>query len=109
MDDDLNISRYNKIDTTKKLDKEPLWDFVGLEDSRIFRWEGDLYISGVRRDTTENGQGRMELSKIEVTEDAVKEVSRVRIDPPKDPNSYCEKNWMAITDITLAWHYVKMV
>ena len=45
MDDDLNISRYNKIDTTK-LDKEPLWDFVGLEDSRIFRWEGDLYISG---------------------------------------------------------------
>ena len=67
------ISRYNKIDTTK-LDKEPLWDFVGLEDSRIFRWEGDLYISGVRRDTTENGQGRMELSKIEVTEDAVKEV-----------------------------------
>ena len=53
--------------------------FVGLEDSRIFRWEGDLYISGVRRDTTENGQGRMELSKIEVTEDAVKEVSRVRL------------------------------
>jgi len=104
MDDNLDISRWNKIDTTK-LDKEPLWDFVGLEDSRIFRWEGDLYISGVRRDTTENGQGRMELSKIEVTEDAVKEVSRVRIDPPKDPNSYCEKNWMAITD--MPWHYVK--
>ena len=57
-------------------------DFVGLEDSRIFRWEGDLYISGVRRDTTENGQGRMELSKIEVTEDAVRSF-KSSIDPPK--------------------------
>lgn len=104
LDDDLNISRYNKIDTTE-LDKEPLWDFVGLEDARIFRWEGDLYISGVRRDTTTNGQGRMELSKIIVEEDSVREVSRVRIEPPKDPNSYCEKNWMPIID--MPWHYVK--
>lgn len=104
LDDDLNISRYNKIDTTE-LDKEPLWDFVGLEDARIFRWEGDLYISGVRRDTTTNGQGRMELSKIIVEEDSVREVSRVRIEPPKDPNSYCEKNWMPIID--MPFHFVK--
>jgi len=47
----------------------------------------------------------MELSKIIVGEDYVKEVSRVRIQPPKDPNSYCEKNWMPIPD--MPWHYVK--
>jgi hypothetical protein len=104
LDDSLKITRVNKIDTSE-LDKEPLWDFVGLEDARLFRWGGDLYISGVRRDTTTNGQGRMELSKIIVGEDYVKEVSRVRIEPPKDPNSYCEKNWMPIPDMD--WHYVK--
>jgi hypothetical protein len=104
LDDSLKITRVNKIDTSE-LDKEPLWDFVGLEDARLFRWGGDLYISGVRRDTTTNGQGRMELSKIVVGEDYVKEVSRVRIEPPKDPNSYCEKNWMPIPDMD--WHYVK--
>jgi len=104
LDDSLKITRVNKIDTAE-LDKEPLWDFVGLEDARLFRWGGDLYISGVRRDTTTNGQGRMELSKIVIGEDYVKEVSRVRIEPPKDPNSYCEKNWMPIPDID--WHYVK--
>lgn len=104
LDESLRISRVNKIDTSE-LDKEPLWDFVGLEDARLFRWEGDLYISGVRRDTTTNGQGRMELSKIVVGEDYVKEVSRVRIEPPKDPNSYCEKNWMPIPN--MPWHYVK--
>jgi hypothetical protein len=104
LDESLRISRVNKIDTSE-LDKEPLWDFVGLEDARLFRWGGDLYISGVRRDTTTNGQGRMELSKIIVGEDYVKEVSRVRIEPPKDPNSYCEKNWMPIPDMD--WHYVK--
>jgi len=104
LDDSLKIKRVNKIDTSE-LDKEPLWDFVGLEDARLFRWGGDLYISGVRRDTTTNGQGRMELSKIVVGDDYVKEVSRVRIEPPKDPNSYCEKNWMPIPDMD--WHYVK--
>jgi hypothetical protein len=104
LDDSLKITRVNKIDTSE-LDKEPLWDFVGLEDARLFRWGGELYISGVRRDTTTNGQGRMELSKIVVGEDYVKEVSRVRIEPPKDPNSYCEKNWMPIPDMD--WHYVK--
>ena len=104
LDNDLKISRCNKIDTSTH-DKDPLWDFVGLEDARIFRWEGDLYISGVRRDTTPNGQGRMELSKIVVGEDYVKEISRVRIEPPNDPNSYCEKNWMPILD--MPFHYVK--
>jgi hypothetical protein len=104
LNSDLDITRFNQIDTSE-LDKEPLWEFVGLEDARIFRWDGDLYISGVRRDTTTNGQGRMELSKIIVGDSYVKEISRVRIEPPNDPNSYCEKNWMPIIDHP--WHYVK--
>ena len=98
LDDDLNITRYTKIDTSRFDTYEPKWDFVGLEDARLFRWEGKLYTCGVRRDTTPNGQGRMELCEIEVTDSAVTEVSRFRIPPPKDPNSYCEKNWMPVLD-----------
>ena len=103
LDGDLNITRYNKVDTTKFDTYEPQWDFVGLEDARIFRWGGKLYLSGVRRDTTKIGQGRMELSEIIVDKDSVIEISRVRIEPPKD--SYCEKNWMPVMD--MPFHYVK--
>lgn len=105
LDEDLNIARSNKIDTSKFDTYEPMWDFVGLEDARIIRWDGKLYISGVRRDTTTNGQGRMELSEIEVTEDSVIEISRFRIPPPQNPDSYCEKNWMPILD--QPYHFVK--
>jgi hypothetical protein len=104
LDDNYNIIRYDKIDTSKFPEKE-LWDFVGMEDARLFRWDGKLYTSGVRRDLDTIGTGRMELCEIVVTEDKVEEVSRFRIPPPKDPNSYCEKNWMPILD--LPYHYVK--
>jgi len=98
LDDDLNIVRLNKIDTSTFDTYEPLWDFVGLEDARLVEWKGKLYITGVRRDTTTNGQGRMELSEIQVLKDSVVEVSRFRIPPPNDKNSYCEKNWMPVVD-----------
>jgi hypothetical protein len=98
LDDNLNISRYNLIDTSSFDTYTPQWDFVGLEDARIVRWEDDLYITGVRRDTTPHGEGRMELSKIEVKESSVVETARFRIPTPRDPNSYCEKNWMPILD-----------
>lgn len=104
LDDEYQISRYNKIDTTKFKEKE-LWDFVGLEDVRIFRWNEKLYTSGVRRDTDKVGTGRMELCEIEVSEDSVVELSRFRIPPPSNKKSYCEKNWMPILD--LPYHYVK--
>jgi hypothetical protein len=97
LDKNFNIIRYNKIDTSMFPEKE-LWDFVGLEDARIFRWEGKLYTSGVRRDLDAIGTGRMELCEIVVSDDNVKEISRFRIPPPNDPNSYCEKNWMPILD-----------
>lgn len=104
LDDNYNIVRYNKIDTSRFPDKE-LWEFVGLEDARIFKWNGKLYTSGVRRDLDTIGTGRMELCEIVVNENSVEEISRFRIPPPKDPTSYCEKNWMPILD--KPYHYIK--
>ena len=104
LDENYNISRINKIDTSKFLEKE-LWDFVGLEDVRLFCWDGKLYTSGVRRDLDTIGTGRMELCEIEVYDDKVVEISRSRIEPPNNPDSYCEKNWMPFLDIP--YHYIK--
>lgn len=105
LNDSFEISRFNKIDTSKFDTYEPMWDFVGLEDARLIEWNGRLFTSGVRRDTTTNGQGRMELCEIEVRDDSVVEVSRWRIHPPNDKNSYCEKNWMPVAD--RPFEYVK--
>jgi len=104
LNDEYNISRITKIDTSSFPEKE-LWEFVGLEDARIFEWEGKMYTSGVRRDLDTKGTGRMELCEIDIREDEVKELSRVRIEPPNNPNSYCEKNWMPVLD--KPYHYVK--
>ena len=102
---DLNLNRVTKIDMSFGDTYEPKWEFVGLEDARLVRWDGKLFITGVRRDTTTNGQGRMELSEIRVNGDTVKEISRFRIPTPMDPKSYCEKNWMPILD--KPFHYIK--
>lgn len=102
----LMISRYTEVDSSA-FDVSPMWTFVGLEDARLVEWEGVLGMCGVRRDTTTNGQGRMEFSEIEIDEDdwKVREVSRWRIPAPGPDDSYCEKNWMPITDTP--WHLVK--
>jgi hypothetical protein len=94
----LEVTSHTKIDTSRFDTYEPMWDFVGLEDARIVKWNGKFFITGVRRDTTTNGQGRMELSEIEITAESVVEVARYRIEPPNDPDSYCEKNWMPVMD-----------
>lgn len=104
LDENLDFKYYYPIDTSK-LDQKPLWEFVGLEDGRIVKWDNKIYLSGVRRDTTPNGQGRMELSEIEYSSQGVKEVSRFRIPAPGPDNSYCEKNWMPIAD--MPYHYLK--
>lgn len=104
INDDLQVSSFTKIDTTK-LDVEPIWEFVGLEDGRLTRWNNKLYLSGVRRDTTPNGEGRMEMSELEIKDKKVSEISRSRIQPPVDLTSYCEKNWMVVTDMPN--HFVK--
>lgn len=104
LDDKYEITRVDEIDTSKFPDKQ-LWEFVGLEDVRIFCWDGKLYTTGVRRDLDTIGTGRMELCEIEVHDNRVVEVSRVRIEPPNNQKSYCEKNWMPILD--LPYHYIK--
>lgn len=100
----LEMTRYQKIDTSAFPDMD-LWDFVGLEDARLVRWEGDLWYTGVRRDTTPNGQGRMELCRLEVTPEKVTQTHQYRIENSENPTSYCEKNWMPVLD--RPWEFVK--
>lgn len=97
------IRRISQVDTSK-LDIEPVWEFIGLEDARLVKWYGNFYLCGVRRDTKPNGEGRIELSEIEIRRDVVKEVARWRIEPPI-AGSYCEKNWMPVLD--MPFHFVK--
>ena len=106
LDKDYNLINFTKVDYSR-FDVPPIWEFVGEEDCRITQWDGNYYLIGVRRDTTPNGQGRMEYSKIELdkTNWTATEVQRVRIPPPVDVNSYCEKNWMPILD--MPYHFVK--
>lgn len=104
LDESLNIKKFDTIDTFL-FDQKPLWEFVGLEDGRLINWNNEIYLSGVRRDTTTNGQGRMELSELQIDSDRVLEVSRHRIPAPGADDSYCEKNWMPIID--MPYHYLK--
>lgn len=97
---------FTKINTSK-LDVAPLWEFVGLEDARVVKWNNKIYLCGVRRDTTTNGQGRMEMSEIEYDSDSKtwNEVNRFRLDTPYSTDTYCEKNWMPIND--KEFHFIK--
>jgi len=104
LDSELNIEEFHQVDTSE-LDEKPLWEFVGLEDSRIVKWDGKYFLCGVRRDTTRNGVGRMELSELKYVSEKVKEISRQRIPAPGKDDTYCEKNWMPILD--QPYHYVK--
>lgn len=104
LDENFKIKKSNIIDTSF-LDSEPIWNFVGLEDARIVKWNKKLFISGVRRDTTTNGQGRMELSEITIDENKVIEKERIRIPSTGKDDSYCEKNWMPVLDFP--YTYVK--
>lgn len=105
LNQDLSIINYGVIDTSA-LDVPPVWEFTGEEDCRLVQWEGKYYVIGVRRDTKPNGEGRMELSEITISDDfTIKETSRIRIPAPDPDTSYCEKNWMPILD--QPYHFVK--
>jgi predicted GH43/DUF377 family glycosyl hydrolase len=93
------LHNLSKVDTSN-FDTKPWWEFIGLEDARLVKWD-DVYLTGVRRDTETTGIGRMELSKIKDN----KEMSRFRIPTPNNKESYCEKNWMPILD--MPFHYLK--
>jgi beta-1,4-mannosyl-glycoprotein beta-1,4-N-acetylglucosaminyltransferase len=95
LDDNLDITHCYAVDTSA-LDQPPLWEFVGLEDVRMVSWQGNIYYCGVRRDTTTNGEGRMELSHIDCDSVPPREISRHRMPAPGENRSYCEKNWMPV-------------
>jgi hypothetical protein len=85
----------------------PVWEFVGLEDARLVKWDNKYYMIGVRRDVKPNGEGRMELVEIKINKKkwGAKEKSRIRIPAPGKDNSYCEKNWYPIVD--KPYHFIK--
>jgi hypothetical protein len=104
LNDQLELEDVKKVDTSR-FDVDPKWEFVGLEDARLVRWNKKLYMCGVRRDTTTNGVGRMEMSEIKISKKGINEVSRTRFPAPAPDTSYCEKNWMPILD--MPFHFVK--
>lgn len=94
-----------KLVDDSEIEHTPVWDFVGLEDGRLVKWNDKIYLTGVRRDVKPNGEGRMELSEIQSPFDNPKEVSRVRVKHPyNEEEAYCEKNWMPIKDFP--YHYM---
>lgn len=94
----------NIVDSSQ-IEHEPVWEFVGMEDGRLVKWDDKIYLTGVRRDVKPNGEGRMELSEIEDPFGSVKEVSRVRVKhPTNEEEAYCEKNWMPVK--SLPYHYI---
>ena len=100
--DTLFIEDFSKVDTSEH-DIKPIWEFIGLEDSRVVRWDNKLYVSGVRRDVKDNGEGRMELCELSYNSEECREVSRLRIEV--DPHTHLEKNWMPILD--MPYHYIR--
>lgn len=105
MNKDLEVTDYSKVEMLNL--HTPIWEFHGLEDARLVQWNKQYYLIGVRRDTTTNGEGRMEYSWIDIDKDSwsIKETKRVRI-PAPDPNtSYCEKNWVPVID--KPYHFIK--
>ena len=103
LDENLNQIDYHKIDTTK-YDKEPLWDFIGQEDVRIFRWDNKFYTCGVRRDIDTIGTGRMEMCEVIPNDGGFKEITRDRIEVP-EKDVYLEKNWMPVLD--MPYHFIR--
>ena len=94
IDENFNITSGNYVEMLNL--HKPNWEFEGLEDGRLVRWEGNLYLIGVRRDIKNNGEGRMEMSYLD--DRTFRELGRSRIPTPNYKESYCEKNWMPILD-----------
>lgn len=84
----------------KMKERKHQWEFHGLEDIRVVRWNGILYGIGVRRDDNPTGRGRMELCELDEDFNEVKSVKMKAV----DENTYCVKNWMPITD--MPYHFI---
>jgi len=104
LNENLELEQYNKVDTSQ-FDLKPQWHFIGLEDCRLFKWNSKYYICGVRRDDNTTGSGRMQLQELDIGIDYVKEINRHKIPAPGNNKSYCEKNWMPVSDTP--YHFIK--
>jgi len=104
---DSNLNMVNAQRVKMALDTgKPTWNFIGLEDCRLFNWEDRMFLCGVRRDCYDDkGRGRMEMAEIEFIDGQWTEVSRNPIPSPNGDKSYCEKNWMPILD--MPYHFIK--
>ena len=104
LDSNLKVINSHRVKMT--LDTKPTWNFIGLEDARLFNWENRMFLCGVRRDCYDDkGKGRMEMCEIELVDGIWTEISRNPIPAPDGDASYCEKNWMPVLDEP--WHFVK--
>jgi hypothetical protein len=102
---DLDVVHAGRINTSER-DTPPTWNFIGLEDGRLFSWDKRLFLCGVRRDCYDDkGIGRMEMQEIEFIDNEWREIGRFPIPAPGDNDTFCEKNWMPIID--MPWHFVK--
>jgi predicted GH43/DUF377 family glycosyl hydrolase len=105
LDSNLNMVNAQRVHMALDTGK-PTWNFIGLEDCRLFSWEDRMFLCGVRRDCYDDkGRGRMEMAEIEFIDGQWTEVSRNPIPSPNGDKSYCEKNWMPILD--MPYHFVK--
>jgi len=105
LDSNLNMVNAQRVNMALDTGK-PTWNFIGLEDCRLFSWEDRMFLCGVRRDCYDDkGRGRMEMAEIEFIDGEWTEVSRNPIPSPNGDKSYCEKNWMPILD--MPYHFVK--
>jgi hypothetical protein len=102
---DLKMTDYSRVEMLSL--HTPIWEFHGLEDARLVQWDGQYFLIGVRRDTTTNGQGRMEYSWVDIDKAnwSIKETKRVRVPAPDPNDSYCEKNWVPVLD--KPYHFIK--
>jgi len=105
LDSNLNMVNAQRVNMALDTGK-PTWNFIGLEDCRLFSWEDRMFLCGVRRDCYDDkGRGRMEMAEIEFIDGEWTEVSRNPIPSPNGDKSYCEKNWMPVLD--MPYHFIK--
>lgn len=104
LDGDMNLLTAGQV--KMNFNTKPTWNFIGLEDARLFVWEDRMFLCGVRRDAYDDkGTGRMELCEIDFVDGIWQEIGRYPIPAPPPNKSYCEKNWMPVLD--KPWHFVK--
>ena len=105
LNSDFQIEEKFIVDISK-FDTLPLCEYNGLEDARLVKWDGKMYLCGNNRyDTPVFGRRRIYLSEIQIINGAIYEVSRYCMPAPENNDSHLEKNWMPILD--MPYHFIR--